>query len=359
MLLVLIFLLVVFVLSEFLLSRALSGRDEALMRLNQQVSELADLLSLERQSNTQLRGDITQLAAQLQASTAERDGLASRVALLVSQQGELEKQLAAAGLDAESLESAREDLQLQLAAAMAMLEAERATLRNERDKTAADHLRLVEEQKISSAAQRQLTLLNQQIASLRLQLAGLQNALDARDAELSDKNIQIADLGQRLNVALATKVEELSRYRSEFFGRLREVLGSRSDVSIEGDRFVIQSGVLFDTGRADLGPAGEQQLGELAELLLQIASEIPSDLKWILRIDGHTDKRPIKTFEFPSNWELSAARAIAVARYLAARGVPPDRLTAAGFGEFQPLDQGETELAYRRNRRIELKLTER
>ncbi|MDP6353367.1 MAG: peptidoglycan -binding protein [Alphaproteobacteria bacterium] len=359
LLLVLIFLLVVFVLSEFLLSRALSGRDEALMRLNQQVSELADLLSLERQSNTQLRGDITQLAAQLQASTAERDGLASRVALLVSQQGELEKQLAAAGLDAESLESAREDLQLQLAAAMAMLEAERATLRNERDKTAADHLRLVEEQKISSAAQRQLTLLNQQIASLRLQLAGLQNALDARDAELSDKNIQIADLGQRLNVALATKVEELSRYRSEFFGRLREVLGSRSDVSIEGDRFVIQSGVLFDTGRADLGPAGEQQLGELAELLLQIASEIPSDLKWILRIDGHTDKRPIKTFEFPSNWELSAARAIAVARYLAARGVPPDRLTAAGFGEFQPLDQGETELAYRRNRRIELKLTER
>lgn len=355
LLLVLIFLLVVFVLSEFFLSRALSGRDEALDRLNRQVAELADLLSLEKQANIQLRGDITQLASQLQASTAKRDVLASNLAAALGLQAELEKQLRdVAGMEADS-----EDLRLQLAAAMAMLEAERATARSKREQEEAARIELIEEHKISSAAQRQLAMLNQQIAALRIQLAALQRALDVSESELEDQNVQIVDLGRRLNIALANKVEELSRFRSEFFGRLRKALADRSEVSIEGDRFVIQSGVLFDSGSADLGVFGATQLKELANLLIEIETEIPTELKWVLRIDGHTDNRPINTPAFPSNWELSAARAISVAKYLIEQGVPPRRVAAAGFGEFQPLSDGTDEASFRRNRRIELKLTER
>ena len=355
LLLVLIFLLVVFVLSEFFLSRALSGRDEALDRLNQQVAELADLLSLEKQANIQLRGDITQLAAQLQTSTAERDSLASNLAAALGLQAELEKQLRdVAGMEADS-----EDLRLQLAAAMAMLEAERATARSKREQEEAARIELIEERKISSVAARQLAMLNQQIAALRTQLAALQRALDVSEAEVEDQNVQIADMGRRLNIALANKVEELSRFRSEFFGRLRKALADRSEVSIEGDRFVIQSGVLFDSGSADLGVFGATQLKELADLLIEIETEIPTELKWVLRIDGHTDNRPINTPAFPSNWELSAARAISVAKYLIEQGVPPHRVAAAGFGEFQPLSDGKDEASFRRNRRIELKLTER
>ncbi len=355
LLLVLIFLLVVFVLSEFFLSRALSGRDEALDRLNRQVAELADLLSLEKQANIQLRGDITQLASQLQASTAKRDVLASDLAAALGLQAELEKQLRdVAGMEADS-----EDLRLQLAAAMAMLEAERATARSKREQEEAARIELIEEHKISSAAQRQLAMLNQQIAALRIQLAALQRALDVSESEVEDQNVQIVDLGRRLNIALANKVEELSRFRSEFFGRLRKALADRSEVSIEGDRFVIQSGVLFDSGSADLGVFGATQLKELANLLIEIETEIPTELKWVLRIDGHTDNRPINTPAFPSNWELSAARAISVAKYLIEQGVPPRRVAAAGFGEFQPLSDGTDEASFRRNRRIELKLTER
>ena len=355
LLLVLIFLLVVFVLSEFFLSRALSGRDEALDRLNRQVAELADLLSLQKQANIQLRGDITQLASQLQASTAKRDVLASDLAAALGLQAELEKQLRdVAGMEADS-----EDLRLQLAAAMAMLEAERATARSKREQEEAARIELIEEHKISSAAQRQLAMLNQQIAALRIQLAALQRALDVSESEVEDQNVQIVDLGRRLNIALANKVEELSRFRSEFFGRLRKALADRSEVSIEGDRFVIQSGVLFDSGSADLGVFGATQLKELANLLIEIETEIPTELKWVLRIDGHTDNRPINTPAFPSNWELSAARAISVAKYLIEQGVPPRRVAAAGFGEFQPLSDGTDEASFRRNRRIELKLTER
>lgn len=355
LLLVLIFLLVVFILAEFFLGRALSGRDEALDRLNRQVAELADLLALEQQANIELRGDINQLAAQLQSSTAERDNLAGQLAALLAEKDALENQLDTAS----DLEEDKEDLKLQLAAALAMLEAERATLQRMRDESDQARTQLIEERQVSSAAQRQLTMLNQQIAALRIQLAALQEALDARDAEVADQQLQIADLGRRLNVALASKVEELARARSEFFGRLREILSQRSEVSIEGDRFVIQSGVLFASGSAELGQAGREQIASLAALLLEISADIPTELNWVLRIDGHTDKRPIATALFPSNWELSSARAISVAKYLVSQGVPPTRVMAAGFGEFHPLDAGESDESYRRNRRIELKLTER
>ena len=359
LLLVLIFLLVVFILAEFFLSRALSGRDDALNRLNQQVLELADLLSLEQLTNEQLRENISDLGLQLQTSTKEREELNRQLFLSLEQQDTLGSKLGSVARLLELNEEERKDIDLRLAAALAALQAEIAALSASLNDHAASQAALVEEEKLTTAAQRQLALLNQQIAALRIQLNSVQQALDATDAEMEKKNVQIANLGQRLNVALANKVGELSRYRSEFFGRLRDSLSGRSAVRIEGDRFVIQSGVFFGSGSATLDPAGETQLNDLAKLLMEISLEIPDDIRWVLRIDGHTDNRPINTTQFPSNWELSAARAISVARHLINRGVPPNRVMAAGFGEFQPLLNRDTEEAYRSNRRIELKLTER
>ena len=215
------------------------------------------------------------------------------------------------------------------------------------------------ERELSAGAQRQVALLNQQIAALREQLTRIEAALDMAEREAEEKKVVIADLGRRLNLALAAKVEELARYRSEFFGRLREVLSDRRGIRVVGDRFVFQSEVLFESGSAELGAAGKLQLAVLAETLLQIAAEIPSELNWILRVDGHTDKVPIATARYPSNWELSTARALSVTHFLVDQGIPSRRLAAAGFGEFQPLESRDDEFAYRRNRRIELKLDQR
>jgi chemotaxis protein MotB len=215
------------------------------------------------------------------------------------------------------------------------------------------------ERELSAGAQRQVALLNQQIAALRVQLTRIEAALQASEAQAKEQKVVIADLGRRLNLALASKVEELARYRSEFFGRLREVLGDRRYIRIVGDRFVFQSEVLFDSGSAELNEEGKLQLAVLAETLLRIARQIPPELEWILRVDGHTDKIPIATARYPSNWELSAARALSVAHFFIDQGVPPERLAAAGFGEFQPIDKRNDEIALRRNRRIELKLDQR
>lgn len=238
--------------------------------------------------------------------------------------------------------------------------AESQTQVKDRDQQLAEvQEKLSKEQTVSAQAQRQVDLLNQQIASLRDELKRLNEALDAADLKAEEQNAQIADLGRRLNRALAAKVEELSRYRSEFFGRLREVLSSRSDIQIVGDRFVFQSEVLFDSGSAEINPEGREELATLARELLDIARQIPDDVDWILQVNGHTDIRPIQTREFPSNWELSSARAISVVKYLISRGVPPERLAAAGYAQYQPIDARHDEIAYRRNRRIEMKLTNR
>jgi len=209
------------------------------------------------------------------------------------------------------------------------------------------------------ASQNLVALLNQQIAALREQLSRISAALDLSEQKTKEQDVQIADLGKRLNAALASKVQELASYRSEFFGRLREILGDRQDIRIVGDRFVFQSEVLFQPGSADLGPEARQELNLLAGALREIAAKIPAEIPWVLRVDGHTDRRPIFTSQFPSNWELSTARATAVVKYLIEQGIPPDRLAAAGFGEFQPIDTANTDDAYRKNRRIEFKLTER
>ena len=216
------------------------------------------------------------------------------------------------------------------------------------------------QKQISSRALAQVEALNQQINALRRQLAALEEALNASEQRDKESQARIADLGSRLNVALAQKVQELARYRSEFFGRLRQILSNRSDVRVVGDRFVFQSEVFFDVGSAAVSNAGKVELDKLASALVQLDGEIPPDIPWILRVDGHTDKKPLSgAGQFKSNWELSAARAISVVQYLVTKGVAPQRLMAAGFGEFQPIELGDTDEALKRNRRIELKLTDR
>jgi len=241
--------------------------------------------------------------------------------------------------------------------------AEQQKTAEERKKALTDHQKalaeLLSQRKLSDSAQAQVALLNRQVAALRQQLAQLSKALDIAETKAEDQGVQIASLSKRLNAALATKVAELSRYRSEFFGRLRELLGRQQGVRIVGDRFVFQSEVLFASGSAEIEASGQAQMGQLAKSLIDLTKRIPDDIDWVLRVDGHTDNVPISNWQFPSNWELSTARAISVVKFLIANGIPSDRLAAAGFGEYQPLDERNDEIGRRRNRRIELKLTQR
>ncbi|HWB52526.1 MAG TPA: peptidoglycan -binding protein [Stellaceae bacterium] len=313
LLMVIIFILLVFTVGQFYLSDALSGRDEALKQLQQKISALADELALEKQTSETLRGNAAALTIQLKAAQDERDALTAK--------------LNAAG----QLSDQAKDLQAKLTA----------------------------EQQTSQAARAQVELLTAEIASLRDQLAKVAAALDASSAKVKDQQDQIVELGRKLNLALANKVQELARYRSEFFGKLSEILGNRPDIRVVGDRFVFQAEVLFAPGKDELAPDAKKQLDPVFDALKAIAAKIPPDINWVLQINGHTDHRPIHNDLFASNWELSTARAIAVVRYAIERGIPADHLAAAGFADNQPIDTGTGDDAYRKNRRIELKLTER
>jgi chemotaxis protein MotB len=317
LLLVVIFLMALFMLTNFIITQAASGKDTMLSRLNRQLSQLTELLALERSKKESVEDSL----AALQATLLDKDKENQRLSGL----------LGAAGGKTQGAE----------------------------DRAAALGTELDQQKQITNEALAKVEILNQQIAALRLQIASLQEALEASEAKDKESQAKIADLGQRLNVALAKKVQELARYRSDFFGKLRDALGNRADFQVVGDRFVFPSDVLFDSGSAEIKPEAEMQLGRLAAALKELEGEIPPDIAWVMRIDGHTDIKPIITSEFPSNWELSSARAISVVRYLMEQGVKPERLVAAGFGEFQPIDAATSDEALRKNRRIELKLTER
>src|SRR5260364_246366 len=312
-----VFLLTVFLVVQFFLSQEVTGKDKALEQLNAKIAQLNEMLSLEKLGKLSLDDQVAQLRAGLANAEAERDRVKG-----------LYDGLASAGSNA-------------------------AGRTNELNRA------LDSEKQVTARAMAQIEVLNQQISALRRQLAALEDALDASEKRDKESQNRIADLGSRLNVALAQRVQELTRYRSEFFGRLRAILGNRPDIRIVGDRFVFQSEVFFDTGQATLLPEGKTELDTVANALIDLDKQIPPEIAWVLRVDGHTDVRPINSPLFKSNWELSSARAISVVQYLVSLGVPAQRLVAAGFAEFQPLDPGNTEDAFRRNRRIELKLTER
>ncbi|HSR71005.1 MAG TPA: chemotaxis protein, partial [Kiloniellales bacterium] len=324
MLLVVIFVLMVFTVAQYFLSVALTGRDEALLRLEQEINQLSELLALERKANAELRIDVSQLSTQLQSSISQRDSLASQIAALTQSRDELQARLEATQSERERLakeledaykvveadkekiettlaqlailQQARDELTRRLTKAEAeqakvekeledaykVIDADKETIRAQlaelqilkslrddlRERLASAEEATTQQKKLTDEAQAQVLLLNRQVAALREQLSRLAEALEAAEAENKEKDVQIANLGRRLNVALANKVQELARYRSEFFGRLREVLGNREDVRIVGDRFIFQSEVLFATGSAELGQPGQEQLARLADTLI-------------------------------------------------------------------------------------------
>lgn len=318
LLLAIMFLLSVFVLAQFILSQEITGKDQVLNRLNSQIDELTSLLALERANKQDLEDSVANLEASLSTTENERS--------------RLEELLAAGNTDTAATEERIGSLSTQID----------------------------EEKQISQRALSQVELLNQQISALRRQIAALEDALDASENRDRESQTKIADLGKRLNVALAQRVQELNRYRSDFFGRLREILGGRTDIRIVGDRFVFPSEVLFASGGAELNEQGKVEMLKVGQALIQIGSEIPDDISWVLRVDGHTDNIPLSgTGRIRDNWELSSSRATSVVRFFIEQGIPANRLVAAGFGEFQPLEDADTDEARAKNRRIELKLTER
>lgn len=506
LLMVIIFVLMVFIVSQFYLTQALSGRDEALKNLKAQISELSDLLNLERDTSAELRVNVAQLSTELQASIARRDALSQDVTNLKAQRDQMEDRLAGMARDKAAMQaklneledshsgvnqrlsevlSERDALQAKLRSvesemavakaerdeasagledAFKVIEADRETIKTQlkqleslrrdlvalkdareklegevaelaalkqslqsdlgesqkqlktatltaeerqkqiekliaemgslrdRSKELTDQLASAEEKtvlqqkeikerdvrlseltanfndtrdalgaekELSKKAQDEVDLLNRQMRALREQLLAIQEAMDALEAKNKEQKVEIVDLGAKLNRALATKVQELAKFRSEFFGRLREVLSNSQGIRIVGDRFVFQSEVLFDSGSDEIGPEGKKQLHQFAEQLKEIAAKIPKDIDWILQVEGHTDPVPIFNERFKNNWDLSAARAISVVQTLIAEGIPPTRLSATGYGEFQPIDERKDEIGNRRNRRIEMKLTQR
>jgi chemotaxis protein MotB len=359
LLMVIVFVLMVFVVAQMFLSQALSGRDDALAELRNLNLEIASMLAMEQKTTEELRAELSQMSSALASSTAERDEMKDQLNVVIGERDAAQKQSALSEEQAKKLAAAYETIDADRARITALL-SDIAALQSLKDDLAQKLLSAdAEKQKISDEAQLQVELLNQQTLALREELKRISALLESSEAKTKEQEVQIVDLGNRLNAALASKVEELARYRSEFFGRLREVLGNRDDIRIVGDRFVFQSEVLFSSGSATIEEAGKAQLDELATTLILLSMNIPSDLDWVLRIDGHTDKRPIATYQFPSNWELSTARAVAVAKYLISRGLPPERLVTAGYAEFRPLDAADTDEAYNKNRRIEFKLDQR
>jgi chemotaxis protein MotB len=441
---VIIFVLLVFVLAQAFLSVALNGQTKALDKVNAQLAQVADALSLERGHSASLEQSVSQLNKDLTVSTAAREALSRQLATLTEQarrttadldalrgeRAQLTQQLAdarqaaqAATTDSSALrgqldaatqgrqalaaqladaqrqladaQQHRDEMLRQIAALDATVTADKATieakisdlaklaeqsraltaLRDELEKQAQDAAaramseqqrrqavlaQLADEAKLGDSARARLALLNQQVDQLKAQLASVSQALDLSRDQARDKDAQISNLGQKLNAALARKVEELQQYRSEFFGKLRSVLAERPGITVVGDRFVFQSEVLFPAGSADITSAGVAQMMTLATTIKEIAAQIPPDLQWVLRVDGHTDPQPVKrNGPFASNWELSAARAITVVKLLIADGVPPQHLAASGFGEYQPFATGTTPDAYAKDRRIELRLTDR
>ena len=373
LLMVIIFVLLVFVLIQVNLAYRVAGQDATMNDMRAQIVSLGDLLNLERKANDELKDELAGISSLLDATTKERDSLvtqlANATATLSLRDSEIRQLTAIQAQTEESLEAARqtiaervaalEAIELTLTEAQAKLMESEVEIADAAARNISSLARISELETKNAASQAEVAQMTNAVTALRLRIEELTSLLAEKEAQAARDKIAIASLGKSLNNALASRVQELQRFRSEFFGRLREVLRGRDDVRIVGDRFVFQSEVLFAQGAASLGPEGEEKLGQLAVALNQIAAEIPEDIDWILQVEGHTDDIPVRAGRFADNWDLSTERALSVVRFLAESGLPANRLAAAGYGEFQPLDDAGSDEARRRNRRIEMKLTQR
>ncbi len=359
LLMVIIFVLMVFVLIQVNLAYRVSGQDATLGEMRQQLASLSELLNIERRASADLAANLAQITNQLSASNTDRDDLLVKLA-------NVEASLIARTDDLERLSSKQSDTEAALAAARTSLEERLGALQlvegklvvaQAQNQSATDKIKTLEAKTTASRAE--VTQMTNVLASLRLRIEELTNLLAEKDRQASRDKVAIANLGKSLNNALANRVQELQRFRSEFFGRLRDVLKDRDDVEIVGDRFVFQSEVLFAQGQAEIGPVGQEELAKLAVALADISKKIPSDINWVLQVDGHTDDVPVRAGRYADNWDLSTERALSVVRYLNQQGLAANRLAAAGYGEYQPLDADDSDDARRKNRRIEVKITQR
>lgn len=401
LLMVVIFILLIFIIAQFLLSEILSGQESELSSLHKQVNELTEMLGLEEKKGRQLNDQVMELSFLVSSLTETRTELNSKIKVMTKSsemdRAELKQKIMLIGSlqeDIDALRRMRQELEDRVGNLAVALQTSQTDLGSLRDRSKALEARLAEEtdrtflaqkdvemkniriqaltaligrqkqaieeqRQLSADARAEVALLSQQINFLRKQLEEISQALDLSEVEKRVQTTEIKDLGKRLNIALARRVNELERYRSEFFGRLRMILGDNPYVQIVGDRFVFQAELLFASGSADLGEEGKIHLAQLAATLRDISKQIQKDIDWILRIDGHTDRVPISSGKYVSNWELSTARALSVVKFLARQGIPENRMAAAGFSKFHPLDPADTPVAYRKNRRIEIKLTSR
>ena len=296
LIMVMIFLLLLFAIGQFVLSDALAGKSRTLATLNLRLDELGRQAAMSEAERKAAAARVAELLARMGLVTEERDQLKSR-------------------MDEQN---------------------ERLTALNN-DILALDALRRQLEEQVTQLASR----------------------LNAADQNNQGKDLRIADLDRQLKLALASRANELEKYRSEFFGKLRDALGNREDVRIVGDRFLLPSDILFSSGSADLGNEAQARLGKLVNTIRDVSQKIPDSIDWVLRIDGHTDRVPIATDKFPSNWELSTARAVAIVKWMTGQGIPAKHLSANGFAQYQPVDPGDSSEALARNRRIEIQLTNR
>ena len=394
LLMVIMFVLLVFVLIQVNLAYRVAGQDATMNDMRAQIASLGELLNLERKANDDLAAELARISRNLTDATRERDALEAQLAdtsttleqreteiarltalqvdsqaALAAAEATLADRLAALETAEAALATSRdrvEALELTLEERVAALEASElqrqqaeSQLADATSRNAQSLARISELETANAASKADVIQLTNALTVLRLRMEELTALLAEKEAEAARDKIAIASLGKSLNNALASRVQELQRFRSEFFGRLRDILRGRDDVRIVGDRFVFQSEVLFAQGQANIAVEGEQQLKKLAVALTQIAAEIPEDIDWVLQVEGHTDDIPVRAGRFADNWDLSTERALSVVRFLARQGLPANRLAAAGYGEFQPLDSAGTDEARRRNRRIEMKLTQR
>ncbi|MGB1470260.1 MAG: peptidoglycan-binding protein [Candidatus Puniceispirillaceae bacterium] len=355
LLMVFVFVLMVFVLIQANLAYRLSGQDASLSALRQELAQLGELLSLEREAGSVLSADLARTSAQLAIAEEQNNSLTAQLEQLTRQLASesADKRRLQADLDAEK--AALADLQ---ARSLARTKAFEEQLSQTSQRLAAQTQSLSQQTRRADTASAEVARLTTAMESLRSELSRLRALLAEREKQAEEDKIAIANLGKALNSALANKVQELRRFRSEFFGRLRDVLEGRSDVKIVGDRFVFQSEVLFAPGQASIGEEGQKQLAQIAAALTEIIREIPEDIPWILQIDGHTDDVPVSGV-YADNWDLSTERALSVVRFMIREGVPASRLSASGYGEFQPIATGNSVEDRQKNRRIELKLTQR
>lgn len=350
LLLVFLFVLLIFALSQYFLTDRLADRDETVAKLEERVAALSDRLADARTARERTAAELLATHAAREDRRAERDAARKRAGELAAARDEAQAEAADQRRRARALERQAERLAEQVRTGeQALSEAQERTRRLEGEVAERDLLVRAEREEVRR--------LNARVEALNRQLDRLNAALEAERERVAAQRLQLDEMGRELNRALTRRVEELERYRSEFFGHLRDVLDDNPDIRVVGDRFVFQSRIFFETGSATLGDEGRNQLQRLADTLHGVAEGIPDEMDWVLRVDGHADRRPIQSGRFVSNRELSSARALAIVRYLEGEGIPPERLVAAGFGSHHPLVEGTGPEVWARNRRIEFKLT--